>query len=181
MAAAMDNSSEQVVDVTDRLAEALPDFVPDWTCARLYLVSGRKPWPWWTALSRARAPRARGGLPVGTVHRISEYIESELSNPISLQDLAAVAGLSACHFARAFKRSTGVPPHRYLMDLRVDKAVALIQGTDRPLADIALEVGFCDQSHFSRLIVRAKGLTPRELRRKGAETVSGKSLPGVVA
>jgi transcriptional regulator GlxA family with amidase domain len=174
----MDNSS-QVIDVTDRLAEALPDFVPDWTCARLYLVSGRGPWR--TALSRVRTPRARGGLPAGTVRRISEYIESELSNPISLHDLAAVAGLSACHFARAFKRSTGVPPHRYLMDLRVDKAVGLIQATDRPLADIALEVGFCDQSHFSRLIVRAKGLTPRELRRKGVETVSGKFLPGVVA
>lgn len=160
----MDNSSGQVIDVTKRLAEALPDFLPDWTRARLYLVSGQAPWP--AAPSGVRAPQVRGGLPAGTVRRISEFIERELSNPISLHDMASVASLSDCHFARAFKQSTGVPPHRYLMARRVEKAVALIQGTERPLARIALEVGFCDQSHFSRLILRATGQTPRELRQE---------------
>lgn len=175
----MDDASGQVIDVTKRLAQALPDFLPDWTCVRLYLVSERGPWR--AAPCAVRAPRARGGLPAATIRRIGQYIERELSHSISLHDLASVAGLSDCHFARAFKQSTGVPPHRYLMNRRLEKAAALIRGTDRPLAQIALDVGFCDQSHFSRSIVRATGQTPRELRRESFAPADGKSPPGVVA
>ncbi|KAF1716894.1 hypothetical protein CSC74_08475 [Pseudoxanthomonas yeongjuensis] len=177
--AAMDNSSGNVTDVTKRLAEALPDFLPDWTRARLYLVSGQG--PWWAAASAMRVPRTRGGLPAGTLRRISEYIERELSNSISLHDLASMAGLSDCHFARAFKQSTGMPPHRYLMNRRVERATMLIQGTNRSLSQIALEAGFHDQSHFSRLIVRATGQTPRELRRESFEPNDRKAQTGVVA
>lgn len=178
-AAAMDTSSDNVIDVTKRLAEALPDFLPDWTRARFYLVSGQG--PWWAAASARRTPRARGGLSAGTLRRINEYIEGGLSNPISLHDLASVAGLSDCHFARAFKQSTGMPPHRYLMHRRVERAAALIQGTHRPLSQIALEVGCCDQSHFSRLVARATGQTPRELRRESSGPTDEKAQPGVVA
>lgn len=182
-AAAMDNSSGNVIDVTERLAEALPDFLPDWTRARLYLVSGHAPWP---AASVGvsvgmRALQTRGGLPAGTLRRTSEYIERELANPISLHDLASMAGLSDCHFARAFKQSVGMPPHRYLMRRRVERAAALIQGTTRPLSEIALEVGCCDQSHFSRLVARATGQTPRELRRESSGPTDKRAPPGVVA
>jgi AraC-like DNA-binding protein len=178
-AAAMDTSSDNVIDVTKRLAEALPDFLADWTHARLYLVSGQAPWR--VAASARRTPQARGGLSAGTLRRINEYIEGGLSNPISLHDLATVAGLSDCLFARAFKQSTGLPPHRYLMHRRVEKATALIRGTERPLSGIALETGFCDQSHFSRLIARATGKTPRELRRARFEPADRRTLHGVVA
>ena len=92
-------------------------------------------------------------------------LKGSLRNPISLHDLASMAGLSDCHFARAFKQSVGMPPHRYLMKRRVERAAMLIQRTDRPLSEIALEVGCSDQSHFSRLVVRATGQTPRALRR----------------
>jgi transcriptional regulator GlxA family with amidase domain len=178
-AAAMDTSSDNVIDVTKRLAEALPDFLSDWTHARLYLVSGQAPWR--AAASAMRTPQARGGLSAGTLRRINEYIEGGLSNPISLHDLASMAGLSDCHFARAFKQSTGMPPHRYLMKRRVERAAALIQGTNRPLSQIALEVGFCDQSHFSRLVARATGQTPRELRRESSGPTGKEALPDVVA
>ena len=178
-AAAMDTSSDNVIDVTKRLAEALPDFLPDWTHARLYLVSGQTPWR--AAASARRTPQARGGLSAGTLRRINEYIEGGLSNPISLHDLASMAGLSDCHFARAFKQSTGMPPHRYLMNRRVERATMLIQGTSRSLSQIALEAGFHDQSHFSRLIVRATGQTPRELRREIFEPNDRKAQTGVVA
>lgn len=183
-AAAMDHSSGNVIDVTERLAEALPDFLVDWTRARLYLVcgqlvSGQAPWP--AASAGIRALRTRGGLPAGALRKVSEYIERELANPISLHDLAAMAGFSDCHFARAFKQSTGMPPHRYLMQRRVERAAALIQGTTRPLSEIALEVGCCDQSHFSRLVARATGQTPRDLRRESFEPTDQRALPGVVA
>lgn len=177
----MDNSSGKVIDVTERLAEALPDFLADWTRARLYLVSGQLvsgQAPWSPAI---RPAQARGGLPAGTLRRVSEYIERELANPISLHDLASMAGFSDCHFARAFKQSTGMPPHRYLMQRRVERAAVLIQGTTRPLSEIALEVGCCDQSHFSRLVARATGQTPRGLRRGSFEPADKEALPGVVA
>ena len=121
-ATAMDHSSGNVIDVTERLAEALPDFLADWTRARLYLVCGHGPWsaasssmrPLPAASPAMRTLQTRGGLAAGTLRRIREYIERELANPISLHDLASVAGLSDCHFARAFKQSIGMPPHRYL-------------------------------------------------------------------
>lgn len=178
-AAAMNHSSDNVIDVTERLAEALPDLLPDWTRARFYLVSGQA--PWWATASTRRTPQARGGLSAGTLRRINEYIEGGLSTSISLHDLASVAGLSDCHFARAFKQSTGMPPHRYLMKRRVERAAVLIRGTNRPLSEIALEVGFCDQSHFSRLVARVTGQTPRELRRESFEPTNKRALPGVVA
>lgn len=174
----MDNSSGNVIDVTERLAAALPDFLADWSRARFYLVSDQA--PWWAAASAMR-PRVRGGLSAGTLRRINEYIEGGLSNPISLHDLACVAGLSDCHFARAFKQSTGTTPHRYLMHRRVERAAALIRESNRPLSQIALEVGFCDQSHFSRLVARATGHTPRELRRESSGPTGKEALPGVVA
>jgi len=172
----MDSFPDDVIDVTERLAEALPGFIPDWSRARFYLVSGRAPWP--TAI---RPTPAHGGLAAGTLRRVGEYVERELANPITLHDLASLAGLSDCHFARAFKQSVGMPPHRYLMTRRVERAKALIQATDRPLAEIALEVGCCDQSHFSRLIVRATGRTPRALRRARPGSGDEDALSGVVA
>lgn len=175
----MDHSPGNVIDATERLAEALPGFLADWTGAWHCRVCGHAPSH--AAASPMRAPRPRGGLAAGTLRRIGEHIERELSNPISLHDLALAAGLSDCHFARAFKQSVGLPPHRYLMDRRIEKATALIRGTDRPLSQIALEAGFCDQSHFSRSIARATGQTPRALRRESPRSGEPCALPGVVA
>ena len=67
------------------------------------------------------------------------------------------------------------------MQRRVEKAAMLIQATQRPLSEIALEVGCCDQSHFSRLIVQATGQTPRALRRESFEPIDKRARPGVVA
>jgi AraC-like DNA-binding protein len=173
--AAMDISYSSVIDVTNRLAEALPDFLPDWASAKVYVVSGQ------ATLPPIRASHCAGGLSAGTLRRINEYVERQLSDTISLHDLALVAGLSDCHFARAFKQSVGMPPHRYIMHRRVDRATVLILTTDRPLSQIALEVGFCDQSHFSRLIARATGQTPRKLRRESFGPADEKGPAGVVA
>ena len=95
-----------------------------------------------------------------------EHVERRLAEKIELADLASIARLSECHFSRAFKQSLGLPPHRYLMMRRIASAAELIKTTDRPLTQISLEVGFSDQSHFTRVFGDITGETPRSYRRR---------------
>jgi transcriptional regulator of acetoin/glycerol metabolism/AraC-like DNA-binding protein len=107
----------------------------------------------------------RGGLAPGALRRVTEYIDSHLSEDVALESLAAHAGLSTYHFARAFKQSVGMPPHRYLLQQRVKKAAELLKQTEQPLTAIAQSLGFADQSHFSRSFHWLVGLAPGEFRR----------------
>jgi transcriptional regulator GlxA family with amidase domain len=68
------------------------------------------------------------------------------------------------HFARAFRTSVGMPPHRYLVERRVARARELLASTNMPLAEIALAAGFSDQSHFARRFREHVGTTPRAYR-----------------
>ena len=111
-------------------------------------------------------PAHIGGLAPGAMRRAIDHIATHLAERVQLIDLARMAGLSECHFARAFKQSTGLPPHRYLLNRRIAVAADLIARTDRALSDIALEVGFCDQSHFTRQFSSALGTTPSDYRRQ---------------
>lgn len=108
--------------------------------------------------------RARGGMAPGTLRRVREHIEVNLAEHLQLRDLSALTDLSPCHFSRAFKQSVGMPPHRYLMSRRISAAAKLIETTDRPMCDIALEVGFSDQSHFTRVFSAQIGESPRSFR-----------------
>ena len=124
-----------------------------------------------TALAETSArPRpgnsARGGLAPGALRRVRQHIDAQLAEKIELFELAAIAGLSACHFARAFKQSVGVPPHRYLMQRRVEVAADLIKGTDQTLSEISLAAGFSDQSHFTRMFASVTGETPGAFRHR---------------
>lgn len=109
---------------------------------------------------------ARGGIAPKRLSDIRSYIDARLADKIGLDDLSRLAGLSACHFARAFKESTGLPPHRYLMLRRVQTAATLVKDSERPFAQISLDVGFSDQSHFTRTFARITGETPRAFRRR---------------
>lgn len=111
------------------------------------------------------APSFRGGLPPGALRRVRDFVAQRMAERIELCQLAQIAGLSVCHFSRAFKQSVGLPPHRYLMRERISAAALLIRTTDRPLVEIALEVGFSDQSHFTRCFSDVMGDTPRDYRR----------------
>jgi len=95
---------------------------------------------------------------------IDAYIDEHLGNEIRLSALAAIAGLSPFHFSRRFKAATGTSPYRYVMDRRLERGIQLLQRTRNPISEIALEVGFCDQSHFTRELSRSYGITPSELR-----------------
>lgn len=109
---------------------------------------------------------ARGGLAPGVLHTVRRYIEDHLAAGAGLDSLARIAGMSCCHFSRAFKRSMGMPAHRYLITRRISAAIALIRETDRALCEISLEVGFADQSHFTRTFVQLTGVTPGEFRHR---------------
>jgi len=108
---------------------------------------------------------SRGGLPPALTHRICEYVESHLDQKIPLDALASMAGLSAHHFARAFRQSVGMPPHGYLLQRRLEHAEHLLRDTRLPLSEIALAAGFSDQSHLARHFRRLTGMPPSLARR----------------
>lgn len=108
----------------------------------------------------------RGGLAPGALKRVREYVKERLAEKIGVCELAALVGLSASHFARAFKQSVGQSPHRYLLLQRIAAAAELIKKTDRQLTEIALDAGFSDQCHFTRMFVREMGETPLAFRKR---------------
>jgi AraC family transcriptional regulator len=110
---------------------------------------------------RSPARGRDGKLPQGRLRAVVEYIEEHLDAGLTLEQMAAVARLSAYHFARQFKAATGLPPYQYVIARRVERARQLLQaGTDLSLAEVAADTGFSDQSHFSRHFKRIVGVTP---------------------
>ena len=107
----------------------------------------------------------RSGLAPWQIHKVSTYIVSNLSRTITNQELATLAGLSLFHLARAFRRSFGDSPRRYILRRKMERAQGLMLRTDGSLADIALDCGFGDQAHFGRLFRQFVGESPGAWRR----------------
>jgi len=105
------------------------------------------------------------GLSPRRLQRVTDYITANVALDLTLADLAAVAGVSPSHLTVLFKRSTGLPVHQYVLQKRVEQAVALVRRDEYPLCDVALLAGFANQSHMARAMRRFAGVTPRELRR----------------
>jgi AraC family transcriptional regulator len=105
----------------------------------------------------------RGRLGKQTLQKIRDYIVAHLTEQIEVDDLATLAGRSAFHFSRVFSRSVGMTPHRYVIHLRLQTALARIREGQASLAQIAADTGFSDQSHMSRWIRRAHGVAPSEI------------------
>jgi AraC family transcriptional regulator len=115
------------------------------------------------------APRlpasADGELPRRKLRTVIEYIMENLGGSPTLEQMAAVVHLSPYHFARQFKASTGLPPYQYVIARRVERAQDLLRADgELGLAEVALRVGFSDQSHFSSHFKRIVGVTPRQFR-----------------
>src|SRR5690606_16040649 len=108
---------------------------------------------------------ARGGLAPWAERRCLELMHARLSEDISLDELAAEARLSPYHFARMFKQSLGVPPRVYLTRLRVEKACELLERTDLPITEIALEVGYSSNQVLARVFHKHMLLSPSDYRR----------------
>lgn len=110
-------------------------------------------------------PRARGGLAAHQLRQVTEYLCEHLVEGASLQELANIAGLSRSYFSRAFRESTGMPVHQWLLQKRILRSKEFLLSTDFSIAQIALAVGFADQAHFSRMFGRAVGTSPAIWRR----------------
>jgi len=124
---------------------------------------------WAELLRLARTPAkasARGGLAPWQLRRCKDFLTAHTSENVGLEQLAAVAGLSPFHFARAFSRSTGLPPHRYQLMLRIDRAKLLLETTELPVTVVALDVGYESSQSLARLFRRETGLSPGEYRRE---------------
>lgn len=109
--------------------------------------------------------------PTAWVRRVHDLLHDRFREPrMSLDELAAEAGVHPVHLARAFRANYGVSPGEYLRQLRVDWAAMELRTTERPIAEIALDAGFADQSHFTRVFRKAHGTPPGAWRRARATT-----------
>ena len=112
----------------------------------------------------APVARAPASLSQQRLSRLLAHIEAHLDEDLSLERLAGVAGLSASHLKTVFKRSTGLPVHQFVVQRRVERAVALLRRGDLPAAHVAQAAGFAHQSHMARCMRRWRGLTPTAVR-----------------
>lgn len=95
------------------------------------------------------------------IRRAQEFLAEDLDEKVSLDEAAQAAGLSRYHFLRVFKKETGVPPHVFRTQRRIERAKQLLK-RGMPFADVALETGFTDQSHFSNKFKQFTGATPSQ-------------------
>src|SRR5262249_12050379 len=109
--------------------------------------------------------RATGGLAPWQEQHAKEMMNECLDGDVSLSDLARECRLSVTHFVRAFRRSTGLSPHQWLLARRIDRAKSLLAESGLSLAEIALACGFWDQSHFTRVFTADVGTSPGRWRR----------------
>jgi AraC family transcriptional regulator len=115
----------------------------------------------------AREPTWRSArLPPHKLRRAIAYIDDHLHGELTLAAMAQAVALSPGHFAHAFRDATGIAPHRYIVERRVEHAKALLRDSDLPITEIAHRVGCASNSHFSVLFHRVTGVTPRQFRNR---------------
>ena len=107
---------------------------------------------------------SNGGLSGHILRRVQEFINENLEEDMGLAEIAAVAGLSQFHFARSFRKTTGMTPQQYLMQQRIERAKELLSRADLPIVEVSLRTGFKNQSHFTTLFRKMTKLTPKTWR-----------------
>jgi AraC family transcriptional regulator len=119
-----------------------------------------------TRLNSATAePPQRGGLAGWQQRNVTAYIEEHLADQIQLSTLAGIARLSPYHFCRAFKRSIGLPPHRYHATRRIERAKGMLAKGSMSVTEVGFALGFAQTSSFTAAFRRVTGITPTEYQR----------------
>ncbi|MBR0816714.1 helix-turn-helix domain-containing protein [Bradyrhizobium liaoningense] len=133
---------------------------------RLAILTRRASRPTAVEIDQADDERCRSvrSLQKWRLKRVLQYVDENLAGKITLQDLAAVAGLSRMHFAAQFRVAVGMRPHDYLLNRRIERAQELLRRADVSLVDVALTVGFQTQAHFTTVFKRFAGDTPYQWR-----------------
>ncbi len=111
-----------------------------------------------------KAPR-RGGLPQARLRRVLEYIDANVGRNITLAELACVASMSLYYFAVLFRQSTGVSPHQYVLNQRVERGKELLRDPKMSVLEVSISVGFEHQNNFARAFRRVIGVSPTQFRR----------------
>ncbi|MBN1377902.1 MAG: helix-turn-helix transcriptional regulator [Gammaproteobacteria bacterium] len=93
-----------------------------------------------------------------------DYINENIAEDITLESLSSLTHYSSYHFAHLFKKSFGIAPHQYLIKCRIEKAKQLLKDTNMNIAQITLEIGYENQSHFTKLFKQMVGVTPGAYR-----------------
>ena len=122
------------------------------------------------AYSRQHSPsQADADLPGkrSAIQKALAFIEEKFADPLSLEAIAHQAYLSPNYFAELFKDRTGLSPWQYVTGIRIEQAKRLLVSTDKPITEIALDVGFSDSSHFAKVFKKQEGMTPRSFRTFG--------------
>ncbi len=144
----------------DTLVEALSrSLLDDAHCSAHYVGSAAKAIVM-RAMGRQQSERRCRPLPKWRLKKIEQHLAANIDRPISLGDMAAVAGLSKMHFAAQFRVATGFRPHEYLLLKRVEQAKATMLDSSMPLVEVAFSVGFNAQAHFSTVFKRFTGKSP---------------------
>lgn len=115
---------------------------------------------------RTGASEKHHRLDTRRLRRVLDFMTAHLEDDVGLEDLAREASFSTFHFVRVFADTMGMPPHRYLSRMRLERAKTLLSLRTMPIAEIALACCFSSQANFTRAFVRATGLTPKEFRRQ---------------
>jgi AraC family transcriptional regulator len=112
-----------------------------------------------------------GNRTAPAVLQVIAYIHDNLDQQLTLAELSFIADMSPYHFARTFKHVTGVAPHQYVLNARLERAKSLLQRGNVSIAEVAHKVGFFDQSHFTRYFKRLVGITPQTLLRQNSKNL----------
>jgi AraC family transcriptional regulator len=107
---------------------------------------------------------------------VKDYIDSGMATKLTLEDLAASIHVSAFHFARMFKATTGQTPHAYVTRLRIEQAQELLRTSDRPISAVGRCVGFSSKSHFAATFLRLTGISPHMFRRATRSETSDEEM-----
>jgi AraC family transcriptional regulator len=111
-------------------------------------------------------PSSRSGLAPWQAKRVVAYIESNINLNVRVADLAGIVQLSISHFSHAFRETFGQPPFAYVNVRRMRRAQVILLNTRKPLSQVALDCGMCDQAHFTRVFRKVVGISPNVWRRQ---------------
>lgn len=118
------------------------------------------------AVSKSALEFKASGLPQSQLERVIDYIKANLTQDLSILDLATLTSMSESHFSRSFKQSVGIAPYQYLMQQRVERAKQLLKQQAISISDIALDCGFANQTHLTKVFRQMTGVTPKAYQKR---------------